>query len=159
MVTEKVPFIAMALHGLMTNMILLIVTRQTICFFVSMYDHLHQRGYVKETPAAPMCACAEQMPTATRSDCTQIDVDEKYRIEFSAEEYSAVLIDIEIDFNGCNGKNNRNNDLAAYVRRLVDEGKITADQRYALSEHLVENNNCPMAMKYHMENNNCPMAM
>jgi len=62
-----------------------------------------------------------------------------------------VLTDIEIDFNSCQGKNNRNNDLAAYVRRLVDEGKITADQRYALSEHLVENQNCPMAMKYHFE--------
>jgi len=102
-----------------------------------------------------MCACAEQMPTATRSDCTQIDVDEVYKIKFSEStgEYSAVLTDIEIDFNGCKGKNNRNNDLAAYVRRLVDEGKITADQRYALSEHLVENNNCPMAMKYHFESN------
>jgi len=122
-------------------------------FYVSMYDHLHQRGYVKEIPGAPMCACAEQMPTATRSDCTQIDVDEKYRVEFSesAAEYTAVLTDIEIDFNSCQGKNNRNNDLAAYVRRLVDEGKITADQRYALSEHLVENHNCPSAMTYHLQ--------
>merc|ERR1712232_177533 len=122
-------------------------------FYVSMYDHLHQRGYAKETPGAPMCACAEQMPTATRSDCTQIDVDETYKVTFSEKDdnYSASLIDIEIDFNSCQGKNNRNNDLAAYVRRLVDEGKITADQRYALSEYLVENNNCPMATSYHME--------
>jgi len=53
-----------------------------------------------------------------------------YKIKFSesAEEYSAVLTDIEIDFNSCQGKNNRNNDLAAYVRRLVDEGKITTNQ-------------------------------
>jgi len=93
------------------------------------------------------------MPTATRSDCTQIDVDEVYKIKFSetTAEYTASLTDIEIDFNSCQGKNNRNNDLAAYVRRLVDEGKITPDQRYALSEHLVENNNCPMAMRYHLE--------
>jgi len=122
-------------------------------FYVSMYDHLHQRGYAKETPGAPMCACAEQMPTATRSDCTQIDVDEKYKIKFSesTNEYIAELTYIEIDFNSCRGKNNRNNDLAAYVRRLVDEGKLTADQRYALSEYLVENNNCPMATNYHLE--------
>jgi len=29
--------------------------------FVSMYDHLHQRGYVRNVPGAPMCACAEQV--------------------------------------------------------------------------------------------------
>ena len=62
-----------------------------------------------------------------------------------------VLSDIDFCFSPCQCKNNSNNDLAAYVRRLVDEGKITTDQRYALSEHLVENHNCPMAMKYHLE--------
>jgi len=44
-------------------------------FFMSMYDHLYQRGYAKETPGDPMRACAEDMPTATRFEFTQIDVD------------------------------------------------------------------------------------
>jgi hypothetical protein len=30
-------------------------------FYVSMYDHLHQRGYVKNVPGAPMCGCVEQV--------------------------------------------------------------------------------------------------
>jgi hypothetical protein len=32
-------------------------------FFVSMYDHLTQRGYVRNVPGAPMCACVEQVIT------------------------------------------------------------------------------------------------
>jgi len=31
-------------------------------FFVSMFDHLYQRGYAREVPGAPMCGCVEQMP-------------------------------------------------------------------------------------------------
>lgn len=29
--------------------------------FVSMFDHMNQRGYVRAVPGAPMCACAEQV--------------------------------------------------------------------------------------------------
>jgi hypothetical protein len=29
--------------------------------FVSMFDHFNQRGYVRNVPGAPMCACAEQV--------------------------------------------------------------------------------------------------
>jgi hypothetical protein len=34
-----------------------------VLFFVSMFDHLYQRGYVKNVPGAPMCACVEQVST------------------------------------------------------------------------------------------------
>jgi len=30
-------------------------------FFISMYDHMHQRGYVRNIPGSPMCACAENI--------------------------------------------------------------------------------------------------
>ena len=30
-------------------------------FYVSMYDHLGQRGYVRNVPGAPMCGCVEQV--------------------------------------------------------------------------------------------------
>ena len=45
---------------------------------MQMYDHLYQRGYVREIPGAPMCACIEQMAVVTRADCTQLDVDETW---------------------------------------------------------------------------------
>jgi len=32
-------------------------------FYISMYDHMSQRGYVENIPGAPMCACAEQVRT------------------------------------------------------------------------------------------------
>ena len=32
-------------------------------FYVSMYDHLNVRGYVREVPGAPMCSCIEKVGT------------------------------------------------------------------------------------------------
>jgi hypothetical protein len=59
------------------------VYRGNNLFFVSLYDHMYQRGYVKNVPGAPMCACAEQMPTVSRSDCTQIN----FESEFTAKSF------------------------------------------------------------------------
>lgn len=30
-------------------------------FYISMYDHLYKRGYARNIPGAPMCACVEQV--------------------------------------------------------------------------------------------------
>ena len=30
-------------------------------FFVSMYDHMHNRGYVGNVPGSPMCGCVEDV--------------------------------------------------------------------------------------------------
>ena len=54
------------------------VYRGNSLFYVSLYDHMYTRGYVKNIPSAPMCACAEQMPTVSRSDCTQIDFESEF---------------------------------------------------------------------------------
>ena len=34
-------------------------------FYVSMYDHMLQRGYVRNIPGAPMCGCIEQVRYST----------------------------------------------------------------------------------------------
>ena len=34
-------------------------------FFVSMYDHMYQRGYVENVPGSPMCGCVEHVSTTT----------------------------------------------------------------------------------------------
>ena len=91
-------------------------------FYVSMYDHMHQRGYVENVPGAPMCGCVEKMPMATRSDCTQVDVTEDYSVVYDGESIEATMDKVEVDFNACQGKNNRNNDLYAYHHRLYEEG-------------------------------------
>ncbi len=35
--------------------------RANALFFVSMYDHMHNRGYVDEIPGSPMCGCVEHV--------------------------------------------------------------------------------------------------
>jgi hypothetical protein len=112
-------------------------------FFVSMYDHMHQRGYVKNIPGMPMCGCMEQMPMATRSDCTQVDLTEDWKIEFDGvNSMVGTLTKVEIDFNACRGRNNRNNDLWAYAARLYDEGRMTRHQFGAVGRVLTNDHDC-----------------
>jgi len=120
-------------------------------FYVSMYDHMTQRGYVRNIHGSPMCACLEQMPVVTRSDCTQIDVEETFEISVDTNgKASAKLTSNDIDFNACQGKNNNNNDLEAYVARLVDEGHITKKQQESLEGIIVGNDNCPRAQERYL---------
>lgn len=121
-------------------------------FYISMYDHLYQRGYVRNVPGAPMCACVEQMPVVTRSDCTQTDVQETYEVTCNANPdapgCTAVIAKINVDFNACRGIDNRNNnDLSAYFARLHQEGHLDDTQKGALKEILVEKGNCPRAIE------------
>ena len=90
-------------------------------FYVSMYDHMHQRGYVENIPGAPMCGCVEKMPTVTRSDCTQVDLTEDFTVTFDGASIEAKFTKVEVDFNACQGKGGRNNDLFAYTHRLFEE--------------------------------------
>lgn len=119
-------------------------------FYISMYDHLYQRGYVRSFPGAPMCACVEQMPVVTRSDCTQTDLKETYEISCNHEGAgtgcTAAITQIYVDFNACQGIR-QNNDLSDYVARLHREGHLSTKQKGALKEILVENRNCPRAIE------------
>ena len=109
-----------------------------------MYDHLYQRGYVREVPGAPMCACVEQMPVVTRADCTQTDVQERW--ELHIEGFLRVSVaDVRVSFKSCQGANGRNNDLKAYFERLVNEGDATRADFSTLQETLVGPRNCPTA--------------
>jgi len=94
-------------------------------FFVSMYDHMHQRGYVKNIPGMPMCGCLDQMPLVTRSDCTQVDLTEDWEVNYDGDAFTLHMTKVEVDFNACQGRDNNNNNLWAYAARLFDEGKMT----------------------------------
>eukprot|EP00580_Thalassiosira_gravida_P013233 CAMPEP_0201683418 /NCGR_PEP_ID=MMETSP0494-20130426/52117_1 /ASSEMBLY_ACC=CAM_ASM_000839 /TAXON_ID=420259 /ORGANISM="Thalassiosira gravida, Strain GMp14c1" /LENGTH=981 /DNA_ID=CAMNT_0048167195 /DNA_START=200 /DNA_END=3143 /DNA_ORIENTATION=- len=112
-------------------------------FFVSMYDHMYQRGYVKNVPGAPMCGCVEQMPTVSRSDCTQVDLTETFTITYNADAktFESKLTTIHIDFNSCRGINNRNNDLWAYIAKLYYQKDITKEQ-FGEAGRIITNTNC-----------------
>lgn len=116
-------------------------------FYISMYDHLTQRGYVRSVPGAPMCACVEQMPVVTRSDCTQVDIEsETAEFSFGDEGLRVAITDLEIEFNACQGANNNNNDLAAYYQRLVEESKISSSKHEVFKETVVGETYCPEAI-------------
>lgn len=118
------------------------VFRGNKLFYTSMYDHLLQRGYVKNIPGAPMCGCAERMPVVTRSDCTQVDVGTTFRFEPSAPGASAEILlnSRDIDFNACQGADNSNNDLYSYYKRLVLEGRATLEELVKLRKFVLGGN-------------------
>jgi len=119
-------------------------------FYISLYDHMYQRGYVEnvvDVEEVPMCACMEDMNiTVTRADCTQIDASLTFTIKYDeGNDYQLGAIpgnDLEIEFNSCDGINPGNgnaqgNDLASYVYRLNQEGKISDETQSEIFETLV----------------------
>ena len=68
------------------------------------------------------------MPVVTRSDCTELDVTETFEFSWStaSTSFTATLDEVnDIDFNACQGANNKNNDLEAYYKKLVNQGKAS----------------------------------
>lgn len=91
-------------------------------FYVSMYDHLNVRGYVREVPGAPMCSCLEKMPVVSRADCTEVTVNEGYVFKYNVNDRSKSLIitDTEVEFNACT-----NNDLRTRFDELDADNLIS----------------------------------
>jgi len=95
-------------------------------FYVSMSDHLHDRGYVRSVQGAPMCGCVESMPIVSRSDCTEITAKEFYRFNFPTNytgHIQATLDYVDLDFNACRAS--QNNNLQRFVERLLNEGRLS----------------------------------
>jgi hypothetical protein len=119
-------------------------------FYVSMYDHLYSRGYVRNVPGAPMCGCLDTMPVVSRSDCTQVDVTELWVAKYTPGNETvapsiSLGLDVEngvsVEFNACRGAV-RNNDLESYYHRLSNEGRASVEELEEVRETLVGNNNC-----------------
>lgn len=118
-------------------------------FYVSMYDHMYQRGYVQAAVAGPddipMCACIEDMPKVTRSDCTQVDVLLPFNFGRNAAGYLEGNTDEDqpiIEFNACKGtKYNSNkgedNDLASYAVKLHEQGRMSLADRDGIFKTLL----------------------
>lgn len=112
-------------------------------FFVSLYDHMYQRGYVGDvftpgnTAGVPMCGCIEEMPVVSRSDCTQINAEMTVVLDLNKDGHltAGVASDLEVNFNACQGETN--NDLASYVDKLVGKGKMSKGTQLKISEVLV----------------------
>mmetsp|Transcript_30342 Transcript_30342/g.63404 ORF Transcript_30342/g.63404 Transcript_30342/m.63404 type:complete len:408 (-) Transcript_30342:265-1488(-) len=114
------------------------VYKGNLLFYVSMYDHMTQRGYVRNIPGSPMCACAENMAVVTRADCTQVQVDEKVTFRWTVADSSleAVVYIDDIDYNACTGLD-ANNNLLERARKLEDIGALAEEKVTAIEEILV----------------------
>jgi len=117
-------------------------------FFVSMSDHLHDRGYVRNVQGAPMCGCVENMPLVSRADCTEISAKEFYKFTFP-ENYSgqitATLDYVDIDFNACKARNNNN--LEKFYERLRDEGRVSRAKYDKFRNTVVGDHRCSSAIE------------
>jgi len=136
-------------------------------FFVSLYDHMYTRGYVETTVDSEhigMCDCIENMPVVSRSDCTQVDVDQAFTVTYnSGSGFSAVPSGgMNIEFNSCQGINpttgqRKNNDLGSYVYRLHQDERISDSTKEAIFDTLVgyanpnDNNNEPACARAYEE--------
>merc|ERR1719188_1770995 len=112
-------------------------------FYVSMSDHLHDRGYTRAVQGSPMCSCVENMPLVTRSDCTEIKATELFTFTLSNENLMATVSYTEIDFNACAAQTN--NDLQSFYERLLNEGRVTKEKYDKFRQTIRGNGNCPSA--------------
>jgi len=84
-------------------------------FYVSLYDHLKERGYAEglaQDPdlmvEQPMCGCIEDMAPVARSDCTEIVGTASYTATLNAEgiiQIDPVEDTFELQFQACEGFN------------------------------------------------------
>lgn len=117
-------------------------------FYVSMSDHMHDRGYVRNVQGAPMCGCVEHMPIVSRSDCTEITAKEFYKFTFPdnyAGSISASVDYVDINFNACRASNNNN--LQRFYERLVNEGRVSKTKYNEFRNTVVGDNQCGHAIQ------------
>eukprot|EP00536_Pseudo-nitzschia_multiseries_P010354 jgi/Psemu1/289055/fgenesh1_pg.311_\ len=83
-------------------------------FFVSMYDHMYQRGYVESITNDPkiagdqaMCGCVEEMAPVARADCTEAIGQSNYTSHIDPDTNTLVVQHVpgsfELEFKSCRG--------------------------------------------------------
>jgi len=136
-------------------------------FFVSLYDHLYQRGYADEITDDPniagdqaLCGCVEDMNPVARADCTeavgrvnyeasQLEEGGRFTLRYVPGTFSLKFqacegFDYKEDFGpedyaeyGDEELTSSNNDLSAFVFRQYLEGKIDEDHVKKVEETLI----------------------
>ena len=88
------------------------------------------------------------MPVVSRSDCTQTNVMEYYTFTMKADAQSLVgnLDFTRLSYASCQGANNKNNNLEAYVQQLVNDGKLTTTQQNIFKIRVIGDNQCVSAI-------------
>jgi len=76
-----------------------------LLFEVAMRYGLKENGYTRSVPHAPMCACVEQMPVVSNSDCVGVKANHTWSFAPDSESGLLKLWQSEVDlvFNNCGG--------------------------------------------------------
>lgn len=78
------------------------------------------------------------MPVVTRSDCTQTNVKEQYLfLKDALGSISGVVNEVSLEFQSCQGANNKNNDLTAFVQQLVNDGKLSTTEQDIFKKRVI----------------------
>ena len=84
------------------------------------------------------------MPVVTRADCTQVNVEEEYTFTFDpVDGFTGVVNHVSVAYQACQGANNSNNNLSAFVEQLNIDGKLSNESKAIVDSRIVGNNNCP----------------
>lgn len=70
-----------------------------------------------------MCGCLEQMPTVSRSDCTQTNARYVFTFSLSNGDLNADLSSTTVNFNACNDGNGNTNDLESKIKQLYPDNE------------------------------------
>ena len=117
--------------------------RGNALFYVSMYDHLNNRGYVGNVPGAPMCSCIDKSPTVSRADCTNVEVVETFTFEAEKNQNNinrikrATISKADITFNNC-PTSQGNNDLGEWYDETIKAKRSSQKADAIFDEHIVE---------------------
>ena len=93
------------------------------------------------------------MPVVTRADCTQTNVKESYKFAKTNSSYTASIEKVKLSYQACQGANNNDNDLSAFVQQLVNDGKLSTDEQAIFSKSVVGKNGCPAATTNFLQDN------
>jgi hypothetical protein len=86
------------------------------------------------------------MPVVTRADCTQVNVEEEYTFTFDpVDGFTGIVRHVKVAYQACQGANNKNNNLSAFVEQLNIDGKLSNESKAIVDSRIVGNNNCPTA--------------
>jgi hypothetical protein len=107
----------------------------------------------------PPCCSVEQMPTVTRSDCTQVDLVETFTIDYAStsRSFTSKLTSVDVNFNACQGINGQNNNLWAYMARLYYQGDISPKQ-FGVAGRIITNEGCEGATTNQLNKMNLQMG-
>jgi len=135
-------------------------------FYVSLYDHMYERGYVESLTGdvliegeIPMCGCIEDMAPVARADCQQVVASANYTVIVDLNTSELVINPVadtfEMEFEACEGykfddaatpadyevekddMRAQNNDLAGFIFKLWLQQKLSDDKVDLIKETLI----------------------